>query len=101
MAWSDAARRAAAEARRRKIQAMRPSQINKRLDYLDKRSSRANDALIKAGRGRERYHDVVRAKDPLALHIRFLAKRQSELRDEIARRYGPGAPSRLPLRRNR
>jgi hypothetical protein len=79
------------------MQAMRPSQINKRLDYLDKRSSRANDAMLKAGRGYEKYHDVLRAKDPLALHIRFLTKRQSELRDEIARRYGPGAPSRLPV----
>lgn len=96
MAWSDAARRAALEMRRRKYAVMTPGQINKRLDQLDKKSSKLTDALIAAGRGHEGYGDMLRKKDPLALHGRYLYSRSTSLHNEIARRYGPGAPHRLP-----
>ena len=96
MAWSDAARRAAAEVRRQHLAAMTPGQINKRLDQLDKKSSKLTDALIKAGRGHEGYGDILKKTDPLALHGRYLYSRSIVLRNEIARRYGPGAPRRLP-----
>lgn len=72
------------------------AEINKRLDALDKESSRLVDELIAQGRGSERFSETSRKTDPLSL--RYVQNDQDAriLRDEIARRYGPGAPSRLP-----
>lgn len=75
---------------------MGAAEINKRLDVLDKESSGIVDEFIAAGRGYERPSETIRKTDPLALRYIQNWQDKSMLRDEIARRYGPGAPSRLP-----
>lgn len=78
------------------VSAMGAAEINKWRDVLDKESSGITDELIAAGRGNERPTETVRMTDPLALRYIQNWKDTGLLRDEIARRYGPGAPSRLP-----
>lgn len=70
--------------------------INRELDRLDAKSSAIIDALIAAGRGHEPASETMRKDDHLSLRYRANADRRFELRAEIARRYGPEAPSRLP-----
>jgi len=89
MAWSDAARAAALEARRRHLAGKPASYINQQLKMLERKSSKANDAMLKAGRN-ERYQSLLRMTDPLALHVRYLYKRKNELMSEVTRRMGPG-----------
>jgi hypothetical protein len=79
-----------------RAECMSASQINKALDRLDKQSSKVTDEFIDAGRGRERPSEIRQMTDPLARRYMAVADAQHELRAEIARRYGPGAPSRLP-----
>ena len=90
----------AARARKRltreQVEAMGAAAINKWMDVLDKESSGLMDEFIAAGRGRERLQEIVRMTDPLAVRYIQNWEDSSLLRDEIARRYGPGAPSRLP-----
>lgn len=74
------------------------SQINKKLDALDKRGSKLNQQFIDAGRGDETADETYTKNDPLALQWREVHDEKYVLRAEIKRRYGPGAPSRLPLR---
>lgn len=78
------------------VGAMGGAEINKRLDALAKESSGLVDELIAQGRGSERYSETSRKTDPLSLRYVQNSQDASVLRDEIARRYGPGAPSRLP-----
>lgn len=73
-----------------------PAQINRELDALDRRRSRNTDAFIAAGRGEERPSEYLGKDDQLSREAREIFERQSALRSEIERRYGPGAPSRLP-----
>lgn len=73
-----------------------PAQINRELDALDRRRSRNTDAFIAAGRGEERPSEYLSKEDPLSKEAREISDRMSALRNEIERRYGPGAPSRLP-----
>ena len=73
-------------------------QINRELDALDIAMSKNCSAMIAAGRGHERPSETALLDDNLSLSCRAIWARQSELRIEIAMRYGPGAPSRLPLR---
>lgn len=80
----------------KRVACMTAGQINKALDRLDKKSSEVNRAFIDAGRGHERYSEIVVKDDPLARQYKQVSDAQSELRNEISRRYGPGAPSRLP-----
>jgi hypothetical protein len=75
---------------------MTPSQINRELDALDRRSSRNADAFIAAGRGAERPSEYLQKSDPLSKQAAAIYDRRTELRAEILRRYGPGAPRRLP-----
>lgn len=75
-----------------------PGKINKRLDVLDAQSSKLTDALIAAGRGYELSSETMKKSDPLALKFRAVHEEYAALRREIDRRYGPGAPSRLPTR---
>lgn len=75
---------------------MTAGQINKELDRLDAESSRVNGELIAAGRGHVRASETWKMTDPLSLEWRAVAERQMSLRNEIAARYGPGAPFRLP-----
>jgi hypothetical protein len=77
------------------------AEINKRLDALEKESSRLVDELIAAGRGSERYSETARKSDPLSLRYVQNGHDAHVLHAEIARRYGPGAPSRLPGRASR
>lgn len=78
------------------VEAMGAAEINKLLDALDKESSGITDEFIAAGRGSERPTEIIRMTDPLALRYIQNWKDADLLRDEIARRYGPGAPRRLP-----
>lgn len=75
------------------------SQINKRLDRLDQLSSANTEAFIAAGRGYERPPEYLTKTDPLSLEARRIHDEKSDLHAEIERRYGPGAPSRLPTDR--
>ena len=72
------------------------SKINKELDRLERYSSELTDALIDEGRGNERFSETMAKSDKLALAFRAVHNRLHELRAEVARRYGPGAPARLP-----
>lgn len=78
------------------IACMTAGQINKALDRTDKISSKITDEFISAGRGHERHSDIVVKSDPLAERYKCASEERSALRREIERRYGPGAPSRLP-----
>lgn len=75
---------------------MTPGEINKELDRLDRQASKVCDQFIAAGRGHERPSEYLKKDDPLSLEAKRISDRQHQLRVEIARRYGPGAPSRLP-----
>ncbi len=77
---------------------MTPGQINRELDSLEKKRSKVNDALIAAGRGYETNMETSRKSDPLALRWRAIQDRVLDLRNEISRRYGPGAPARMSTR---
>lgn len=78
------------------IAEMTAGEINRELDRLDRRASVNTDAFIAAGRGQERPSDYLRKTDPLSLEALAIFQRRSDLRAEMARRYGPGVPSRLP-----
>ena len=78
---------------------MTASQINKELDALGKASSKITDEMIAAGRGRERPSETREMTDPLSLKALTIWDRQMTLHSEIERRYGPRAPSRLPIKR--
>lgn len=75
---------------------MQPSEINKELDALDKRGTKNTAAFIAAGRGYELPSERRDMKDPLTLEERAIDLRRWQLTSEIARRYGPGAPNRMP-----
>ena len=71
------------------------SKINAMVDRFDRLSSRNADAFIAAGRGHERPSDYMDKDDALSREARSIFSARSVLRQEIERRYGPGAPSRL------
>lgn len=75
---------------------MTAGQINKALDALDRASSKITDEFIAVGRGHERPSETWKLDDPLARKWKQVTARQAALRNEIALRYGPGAPHRLP-----
>jgi hypothetical protein len=70
--------------------------INSELDKLDRKSSALTDKLIDAGRGYERMSETMSKGDPLSVQFRAVHDRIRALHAEIERRYGPGAPRRLP-----
>ncbi len=78
---------------------LKNSQVNHFLDRLDKVGSELSSAMIAEGRGYEKPSETLTLHDPLAVAYRQIWETQSALRNEVARRYGPGAPSRLPTRR--
>jgi hypothetical protein len=69
---------------------MTPSEINRALESLYKRSSANSKAFIAAGRGYERPSDYQTKNDPLSVQAREISDRQRALLAEIERRYGPG-----------
>lgn len=75
---------------------MTAGEINRELDRLDAKSSKNTRAFIDAGRGHERPSDYLDKTDKLSREARAIYDRQNDLHHEIARRYGPGAPRRLP-----
>jgi hypothetical protein len=75
---------------------MAASQINKELDKLSEQSSKLGQEMIDAGRGHERPSEYLKMTDPLSIELRKNSDRRQALRAEIAVRYGPDAPSRLP-----
>lgn len=83
------------------LSTLTPSEINRRLDRLDKLSSKLTDEFIAAGRGHEKPSETFTKTDPLAERSKQVWAEQDVLRREISRRYGPGAPSRLPTRGRR
>jgi hypothetical protein len=83
------------------LSTLTPSEINRRLDRLDKLSSKLTDEFIAAGRGHELPSETFKKTDPLAERKRRVWADSDALHREISRRYGPGAPSRLPTRRTR
>lgn len=80
------------------VVAMGAAEINKRLDALDRESSAITDEFIATGRGHERLSERRHKTDPLSLRDAQNSHDRYVLHAEIARRYGPGAPSRLPTR---
>jgi len=84
---------------REMVESMSASEINKWLDALDDEASKITDEFIAAGRGNERPSETMRMSDPLAVRYVQNLNDRTMFRDEIARRYGPGAPSRLPTGR--
>jgi len=87
-----------------KISSKRPTtmtagQINAELDKLDKARSKNTDAMIEAGRGHEKPSETVKLDDPLAREYKAISSRAIDLYSEIAARYGPDAPRRLPVGR--
>lgn len=70
--------------------------INKELDWLDEVSSACTTELILAGRGTELPTETCQKTDALSRKACSIWDRQAALRAEMLRRYGPGAPSRLP-----
>ncbi len=76
--------------------AMAGAQINRELDRLDASDSKLTREFIAAGRGHEKPWDTLKMTDPMAVRLRAAFARRTALRNEIERRYGPGAPHRLP-----
>lgn len=75
-----------------------PGEINRRLDRLDKLSSKLTREFIDAGRGYEKPSETRTKTDPLAERYKAWSREHDALHAEISRRYGPGAPSRMPTR---
>lgn len=80
------------------VECMTAGEINKTLDRLDTVRSKLNDEFIATGRGHETPAETMKMDDPLARRWKVHSNEASALRFEISRRYGPGAPSRLPPR---
>jgi hypothetical protein len=75
---------------------MSSSDINRELDRTDQLSSRITTEMISAGRGYELPTETIKKSDPLSVRMKNLFVRRQALRYEVERRYGPGAPNRLP-----
>lgn len=78
------------------IECLTAGQINKALDKLAQASSKLTDDFIAAGRGHELPSETRTKSDPLARKYSDIQDARSRLEIEIALRYGPGAPRRLP-----
>lgn len=81
---------------------MTPAEINREKDKLSVASSELTDKFIEMGRGHWRQSDI-RAEaakgDELSKQSVAITDRQQDLTVEIELRYGPNAPTRLPLRK--
>lgn len=78
------------------VREMTAGQINKALDRNDKHSSELTSLFIREGRGYELPSETLLKKDAHSLLYKELLDERFILFAEIGRRYGPGAPSRLP-----
>jgi hypothetical protein len=81
---------------------MTPAEINREKDKLSAASSALTDKFIEMGRGHWKQSDI-RAEaekgDELSKQSVAISDRQQDLSIEIELRYGPNAPTRLPLRK--
>ena len=75
---------------------MQPSEINKELEDNRKKSSVLNQRMIEEGRGSERPSEYRKKSDELSQSLTRILDRHDALHQEIATRYGPGAPSYMP-----
>lgn len=75
---------------------MTAGEINRELDKLERQNSALGQRMIDAGRGHERPSEYLKMDDPLSIERTRNFDRRGRLRAEIERRYGPGAPRRLP-----
>jgi len=78
------------------VSEMTAGKINKALDRNDQTQSKITDDLIAAGRGSEKTSEILAKSDPLSQRLKDALDERSDLKNEITRRYGPDAPSRLP-----
>ena len=78
------------------VRKMTAGQINKALDRNEKHSSELTDIFIREGRGLELPSETWLKSDALSMLFKELSDEHSVLHNEIQRRYGPGAPRRLP-----
>jgi hypothetical protein len=74
---------------------MTKGQINKNLDRLDKEFFAVIDKLISEGRGSEKGSETLVKTDPLSLEYKRIIDERQAFTNEVSRRYGPCAPSRL------
>ena len=81
---------------REQIEGLGAAGINQALDKLDKEQSKLNGALIEAGFGHVRLQEIMKMDHPVAQQYAVVSGQIALLHEEIERRYGPGAPSRLP-----
>ena len=86
------------EENRAKMAKMTASQINAALDKNDKAWSKITNELIAEGRGRELPSETSESTDPLSRRFQAATREHERLQSEIRRRYGPGAPHRLPVK---
>jgi len=74
---------------------MTGSEVNHHLDRLQREDHALGQQMIAAGRGNERPSEYLEKPDPLSSKLRQNYHDQSSLRNEVARRAGPGM-SRVP-----
>ena len=82
------------------VEKMTPSKINQMLEKINDKMQDCYEELIVAGRGYEPHSEIMKKNDPLSLKYQELVKQRNILKDEIARRYGPGI-YRCPIRRRK
>lgn len=75
---------------------MRPAEINRELDRLEKRATAVNDQMLEAGRGYEKPSETRTKTDPLSQEYFAVQDRAAALRQEIKARMGPSALDRFP-----
>ncbi len=78
------------------VSTMSAREINNELDKIDKAHSELTDDLINQGHGHIPIQQLMEKDIPAAKQYKELFNRREHLRNEIAKRYGPSAPSRLP-----
>ena len=69
------------------VRTLTPSQLLAAIENADKANGEANRALISAGRGYERYSDIIKQSDALSVRLLEASELQSVLRAEKNRRY--------------
>ena len=79
------------------VSELTPGQLNKRLESLQKKSSRITEKFIRAGRGSERPTEIWQQSDKLSQEYKYNQTLMNNVFDEITKRYGPNV-RRAPTR---
>jgi hypothetical protein len=77
--------------RPKELTRMTPAEIIREVDRLDARSLALYKQLVAAGRGQERYAELLQKTDPLSRQVAQVRERRRALQDEVEARYGPEA----------